>query len=575
MNTTPSTVLAPPPCPAVILRPYQEACVRRVVAAYEQDRHGQELLVLPTAAGKTVIFSQVIHELAERYGLNALIVAHTDELLTQAAEKYRQVKPSAVIGKVGGGIHDYGGEVTVASVDTISRPNHLATVKRIGYGLVVVDEAHRSAAPKYQRVLQALPDAFVLKVTATPDRLDGKPISDKPPLYSTDILAMIEQGFLCDVKAIAIRTETSLESIHTEGGDYREQDLEAAVDTPERNRRVAEAYREHAMGRRAICFAVTVQHACNLANVFTTAGVPAAAVSGETPLVERKRLYHAFRTGEVNVLCNVLVLTEGIDLPHVDCVIMARPTQSRALFIQCIGRGLRLAPTKKDCLILDLTDNCLKHRLEPQHLGKVLGKQMKDGETVLESIQREAQEKREREASGTQMIRRLKQKRTADLTINLKARLDWQEHDDGTFELVIGQDKHRILLVPSAALDGSYEVWAELAPTFARQRWLADAPLGWAQEHAERQARLLASNEHKVVLVDRHAGWRSLPVDPFGKQAAFLKRFGIAGWETLTRGEASDILDREFAALDKERKLRKAEKVEQTASRNKSGRGVA
>ncbi len=200
-----------PTVPCRHLRPYQEACVRCVVAAYERDRHGQELLVEPLAAGKTVIFSQIIHELAERYGLNALIVAHTDELLNQAAEKYRQVKPSAVIGKVGGGLHDYGGEVTVASVDTISRPHHLTTLQCIGYGLVVVDEAHRIVAPKYQRVLQTLPDAFVLMVTATPDRLDGKPISDKPPLYSTDILAMIEQGFLCDVKAIAIRTESSLE----------------------------------------------------------------------------------------------------------------------------------------------------------------------------------------------------------------------------------------------------------------------------------------------------------------------------------------------------------------------------
>src|SRR6266702_5640967 len=341
MSSTSSMALPPPPGSAVTLRPYQEECIKRVIAAYEQNRYGHELLVLPTAAGKTVIFSQIIHQLAERYGLNALIVAHTDELLNQAAEKYRQVKPSAVIGKVGGGIHNYGGEVTVASVDTISRPNHLATLKRTGYGLVVVDESHRSAAPKYQRVLEALPDAFVLKVTATPDRLDGKPISDKPALYRTDILAMIEQGYLCDFKAIATRTETSLDSIHTEGGDYREQELEAAIDLPQRNGRVAEAYCEHAVGRRAICFAVTVQHAHNLANVFTSVGIPAAAISGETPLGERRRLYHALRTGEVNVLCNVLVLNEGFDLPLVDCVIMARPTRSRALFVQCIGRGLR------------------------------------------------------------------------------------------------------------------------------------------------------------------------------------------------------------------------------------------
>ena len=367
---------------------------------------------------------------------------------------------------------------------------------------------------------------------------------------------MIEQGYLCDVKAIAIRTETSLDTLHTEGGDYREEELEAAIDTPERNQRVVEAYHEHACGRRAICFAVTVQHARNLAHAFTTAGIPAAFVCGQTPLCERKRLYTALRRGEIKVLTNVQVLCEGFDEPLVDCVIMARPTQSRALYVQAIGRGLRLAPVKRDCVILDLTDNCLKHRLEPQNLSKALGRRIVDGETVLETIKREEEEKRERRASGTQMVRRLKDTRTTDLTINLKARLDWQELDDGTFLLEIGQDKHRIFIIPKATGDESYDVWAELAPAFSRQRWLTGALLGWAQEYAERQARLLASNAHKVVLVDRHAGWRSLPVDPFGKQAAFLKRFGIAGWETLTRGEASEILDREFAALDKERERR-------------------
>jgi hypothetical protein len=151
------------------------------------------------------------------------------------------------------------------------------------------------------------------------------------------------------------------------------------------------------------------------------------------------------------------------------------------------------------------------------------------------------------------------EKRTTDLTINLKARLDCRELDDGTFVLEIGQDKHLIFIIPKATGDESYDVWAELAPAFARQCWLTSTPLGWAQEYAERQARRLSSDEHKVVLVDRHARWRNLPVDPCGKQAAFLKRFGIAGWETLTRGEASEILDREFAALDKDRERRKTE----------------
>src|SRR5438132_549181 len=152
-NTSPALAFAPSPSlPPVVLRPYQQECVQRVLAAYEHDRHGEELLVLPTAAGKTVIFSQVIAQLSDQYGVLALIIAHTDELLTQAAEKYRQVKPAAIIGKVGGGIYDYGGEVTVASIDTICRPNQLALPPRMDYGLGVVVDAHNSSAPKDQRV---------------------------------------------------------------------------------------------------------------------------------------------------------------------------------------------------------------------------------------------------------------------------------------------------------------------------------------------------------------------------------------------------------------------------------------
>ncbi len=307
--------------------------------------------------------------------LNTLIIAHRDELLEQAAEKYRLLQPDAIISKVGSGRYEYGGEVTVASIATISRPEQLRRLTTIGDGLVIVDEAHHLASTSYQAVLRALPEAFVLKVTATPDRLDGKDITNgKPPLYSASIIDLIAQGYLCDVKAIAIRTETSLDGLHTELGDYTTSELEAAVDTPARNRRVVEAYREHAQGRRAICFAVTMAHATHLAATFQHAGVLAALVCAQTPLDERKRVYKELRDGTLEVLTNVQVLTEGFDEARIDCIIMARPTQSRALFVQSIGRGLRLAPTKQDCLILDPTDNCLKHRLEPQTLQKALGK---------------------------------------------------------------------------------------------------------------------------------------------------------------------------------------------------------
>jgi superfamily II DNA or RNA helicase len=550
------------------LRPYQAECVKRVVESYEQNPHGRELIVLPTAAGKTVVFSQVIKALHTAYGTAAMVIAHRDELLTQAADKYRMVKPDAIIGKVGSGVHEYGGEVTVAGIATISRPEHIKRLKAIfGTGsnlLMIVDEAHHVAAPGYQKVLEALPDAFVLMVTATSDRLDGKPIIDKPPIYQESILTMIPQGYLCDVRAIAIRTETNLDELHTEMGDYKVSELEDAVDTPKRNQRVVEAYREHAEGRRAICFGVTVAHATNLSVAFQSAGIAAAVVSGETPLDERQKLYKALRTGEIRVLTNVQVLTEGFDEPLVDCVIMARPTQSRSLYVQSIGRGLRLAPAKKDCLILDLTDNCLKHRLEPQSLRKVLGKDLKDDETLTEALEREEKEQAARETR----VRKLKDARKEDIQINILEKLDWKLKENGMYVLEVGAERHRIALVPEQEAGSDlwggtayYSVWARLAPFYEAQMWAGPAPLDWNQQLAEKKARMLLADSKSVKLLDKNASWRAQPATEvqLEKLAKWQARFKLVyDPETVTKGEASDMLDMVYGKFEEWRKKKGA-----------------
>ncbi len=558
-----------------ILRAYQQDCVQRVLAAYQAYRASpcketrDALLVLPVAAGKTVIFSRIIQLMAEQYGLNALVLAHTDTLRDQAAEKYRIVKPDAIIGKVGSGKHEYGGEVTVASVATVSRPEHIKRLKAIGYGLIVTDEAHRSAAASYQTVYEALPDAFHLMVTATPDRLDGKLISDKPPLYSASIIDMIQDGYLCDLRAVAIRTETTLDDIHTEMGDYKVSELANAIDTLPRNRRIVEAYKEHASGRRAICFAVTVAHAQNLATAFSLQGIPSGVVTGETPIEERNRLYRALGTGAINVLTNVNVLTEGFDLPLVDCVIMARPTQSRVLFVQSMGRGLRLAPGKQDCILLDITDNCLKHRLEPQTLSKALGKQLLDNETLTEALAREANEEREKQ------VRKLKTTRTQDIKLDLKQKLLWQTRSDGKFVLEVGLEKHRIALVPCKEEGsdlwgdvGYYRIVAKLAPLYQGQYWCEPMPLSYAQELAERKARLLLADATSVKLIDRTARWRSDPATE--TQLEKIHKYVAKGWikaqipvdeegnYQLTKGEAGDLLEPVFQMFDKWQKAKEA-----------------
>src|SRR5258708_5714837 len=223
---------------SIELRPYQEECVKRVLDAYKKDKNGYEIIVIPTGGGKTICFGKAAHDIQKEHKGNVLIIAHRDELLGQAADKYRMIQPTAIIGKVGSGVHEYGCEITVASIQTISRPEHLEKLQRMGFILIIVDEAHHIASKSYQKVLEILPDAFVLGVTATPERLDKKDIlKGKQPLFSKNIIDMVVEGYLCNFKAIAIQTHISLDNVTTSMGDYNEGELNNAVNTPARNNR--------------------------------------------------------------------------------------------------------------------------------------------------------------------------------------------------------------------------------------------------------------------------------------------------------------------------------------------------
>lgn len=561
----------------ITLRPYQQECVSLVLDAYRRFRTGQleerfQLVVLPTGSGKTVIFSSVIHTLAREHGLNALIIAHRDELLDQAAEKYRLVRPDAVIGKVGSGLHQYGGEVTVASIATISRPEHLKRLRAIGYGLIIIDEAHHSAAAGYQRVLNTLPESFVLGVTATPMRLDGKPIlpDGRKPLYQRTIRDMIEAGYLADIQAIAIRTEVSLDEVRTLAGDFNERELDDAVNTPERNRRIVAAYLEHTAGKRAVAFCVTVRHAEALAYAFNDQGVPAALIAGDTPLDERKRLYAAFQRGEIKVLTNCMVLTEGWDSPLAEVAILARPTQSQALYIQMAGRVLRPAPTKKCAIFLDITDNSKRLRLQPQNVHRALGVRLRRHESLLEAVEREEREKSEREAEEKRaLIRKLNERRTSDQFLDPFALPDWQERDNGLFVIEVGVQKHRLALVPCKdGQAGLYEVWARLAPSFKAQRWAAATPLDWAMQYAEKRAHELLATPGAVRLYDKDAPWRQRPISE--GQQKMLRWYRIPVHAGMTQGEASDLIDAHKQAIE-QRKKAKAER--ETAKRAAQSQG--
>lgn len=526
----------------ITLRPYQSETVEKIVSLYKQNPHGHAKFVWATGLGKTVGFSAIAHEIRKHNNTNVLIIAHREELLSQAAEKYRFIDPTAVIGKVGGGIYEWGAPVTVASIQTICRPNHLKQLALFNYGLVIVDEVHHAHKDnEYGKVLEALPSAFKLGVTATDIRLDKRSNTDLfgEAICTFGIRWAIRQGHLCNLRAIAIKTDVSLDDLkmakNSDGEtDYKIGELANAIDTDTRNQRIVSAWKEHAAGRRTICFGVTVEHAKNLTRAFTEQGIHAATITGETSPEERKRLYKGLADGSIRVLCSVQVLTEGFDSPRVNCIIMARPTQSESLFIQIIGRGLRLAPGKTDCLLLDITDNVFNHKLEPMTLSKAIGLKVKDNETITQAEEREQAEKRAQ-------VRTLSAFRTRDQEVNLLEVLAWQERTDGMFVLEVGREKHRIALAPNDS--GTYSVYARLFPGYEGQVWAENQPLEWAQQLAEKKARMLLAEPKAVALVDRNASWRKYPIDPEGKQARFLDWKHIPWTPDMTKGEAADLID--------------------------------
>lgn len=531
---------------AIELRDYQRETVDKVVSLYKQNPHGAAKFVWATGLGKTVGFSAIAHEIRQYSDTNVLIIAHRDELLSQAAEKYHFIDPSAVIGKVGGGIFEWGAPVTVASIQTISRDNHLKQLKLFNYGLVIVDECHHvTSTNEYSKVLEALPDAFRIGVTATDMRLDGRSNTSifGEAVVTYGIRWAIRHGHLCNLRAIAIKTETSLDDIKTGKNsdgetDYRVGELENAIDTEARNQRIVDAWKEHANGRRTICFGVTIKHAQNLTRAFTEQGVAAATITGETSPEERKRLYKGLADGTIQVLSSVQVLTEGFDSPRVNCILLARPTQSESLFIQIVGRGLRLAPGKADCLLLDITDNCYNHKLEPMSLSKALGIKVKDNESVIEAEARTVKENAEKQAQ----VRKLHTYRSEDKEVNLLEIFAWQERADGLFVLEVGRERHRIALVPEE--DDQYTVWARLFPGYEAQAWIeTPMPLDWAQNFAEKKAAMLRADPKATALVDRNASWRNYPIDPDGKQAKFLNWKRIPWTNKTTKGEAADLID--------------------------------
>lgn len=343
------------------LRPYQRDAIAAVLAA-RRDGVRRMLISLPTGAGKTVIFSQ----LARMARRQVLVLAHREELLEQARQKLLAATGGEVSVAVEQGNRRASADarILVCSIRSLREERLGRVLQGRDIGLVIYDECHHAAAEDNRRVLRQIGvfeddwPGTLLGFTATTARGDGKGLDGvfERIVYTRSLPEMIDDGYLVPLRGFRIATDADLTRLSRGGADFREDELEEAIDIEERNALVARSIQELARDRRTIAFCVTVNHARNLRRALSTLGVPAGIVHGAMQPDHRAQALAAFREGRTQVLTNVAVLTEGFDDPEVSCIAMARPTRSEGLYAQCVGRGTRLAPGKKDCLILDFVD---------------------------------------------------------------------------------------------------------------------------------------------------------------------------------------------------------------------------
>jgi DNA repair protein RadD len=349
------------------LRAYQG----QVIAAfYREVADGKKriMLVAPTGSGKTVIGAAIIGAARAAYR-KVVVLAHRREIITQTSGKLHGAE--IMHGIVQAGFSPRPLEaVQVASVQTLhARAVRTDKMEMPPADLLIIDEAHHCPATTYRKIIDAYPGATLLGLTATPCRGDGRGLGGifETIIECPQVAALIEQKFLVPTRCYA-PTTPDLTGVRTQAGDYVERQLADRMDRPKLIGDVVTHWHKYGERRKTVCFAVNVAHSVHIRDEFIKSGVRAEHIDGSTPKAERDATLQRLASGEIDLVTNCMVLTEGWDMPEVGCIILARPTKKMGLYRQMIGRGLRPAPGKVDAIIIDHSGAVFRHGFAEDHV---------------------------------------------------------------------------------------------------------------------------------------------------------------------------------------------------------------
>ena len=338
------------------LRSYQIKAIDSLRYSFNTKGKKSPLLVMPTGAGKTVVFAAISKAISQNEK-NVLILVHRRELIDQASKKLKNIGVNH--GVIAAKYKSSQNNIQIASVQTLVR--RLVT-NTFNPHYIIIDEAHHAAAGSWRKIIEHFKDAYKIGCTATPIRLDGRGLAD----YFDDLVRgpgvakLIKDKYLAPYKVFAPPLKINLDKVKTLGGDYQKKELEKQIDSADIIGDAVQQYKKHADGLPAIAFCISIKHATDVCNKFKDAGYKAAIVHGEMKVDDRDEAIKGLGNGKIQILTSVDVISEGTDVPDVSAAILLRPTKSEGLYLQQVGRVLRPKPDKT-AIILDHVNSTRTH----------------------------------------------------------------------------------------------------------------------------------------------------------------------------------------------------------------------
>jgi superfamily II DNA or RNA helicase len=515
------------------LRPYQA----EALAAVEASEFRRPAVVLPTGAGKTVVFAHLARREHERSNQPSLIIAHTDELVSQAIKRLAEHAPGLRVGRVQAASNQHAGvDAIVATVQTLRSERRRSALPSIALG--IVDECHHATAASYRTVMGHFPDTRWTGFTATLARSDGAALNEvwDGVVYRKDIVDMIAMGYIVPFRGKRVRVpDLNLAGVRRSGGDYREGDLGDALTDSLAPELVAKAYVEHAAGRRGVLFAPTVASAEVFAEALSADGIVTEVVHGALPREERRAILARLRTGVTQCVANCMVLTEGFDEPSISVVVICRPTTSAGLYTQMVGRGGRLAPGKADCLVLDAVGVTGRHRLASlvDLVGdptKILTREPDEEDLADQLVGPDGFELEDEPTRSGPSFVEGREIEVTDVDLFARSHSAWQRSPAGAWLLPAGTGTY-VFLAPAGG-DGRYHV-ASTGPNGNKIHYRLvslETAMAWGEE--------VTREIGPRTLSSRNARWRA--DGPGVKQVGMAQSLGIAVDDFMTKGDLAD-----------------------------------